>query len=213
MTPSEEDIKGQGSQSRADWGSPLQDPQNRAFQDQVGRASLDGDSGWAGAEPSRGSPGLAGTGVPPPGTAHASHRGQPGCSGWQPPVGRERQVRGSRAGPLGPPGPPDRSPLTAGCSGPRVCSRICRASCRRSVASLYLFWSLWGGPRMEAVGQGGAAGARLSPAGVAPSGGPVWVSPHPLSLARGPHTSRAPPSLWPPQVLPHSAGVSATHTP
>lgn len=40
-------------------------------------------------------------------------------------------------------------PLTAGCSGPSVCSLICSASCRRSVASLYLFWSLWGGPGVE----------------------------------------------------------------
>lgn len=33
--------------------------------------------------------------------------------------------------------------LTAGCSTPKVCSRMSRASLSNSVASLYLFWSLW----------------------------------------------------------------------
>lgn len=49
--------------------------------------------------------------------------------------------------PQHPPSAPERPQLTAGCSGPRVCSRICRASWSRSVASLYLFWSLWEGHR------------------------------------------------------------------
>lgn len=147
-----------------------------------------------GAGPSHGSPGHAGTRAPPPGTAHAFHRGQPGCSGWQPPAGRERRVRGRQAQP--PALPPSACALTAGCSGPSVCSRICRASWRRSVASLYLFWSLWGSAGMEGVGQGGVAEAGPIPAGsgtwlnqawVTSFGGPFWVFPHLLSLTPSDH--------------------------
>lgn len=60
------------------------------------------------------------------------------------------------------------APLTAGCSGPSVCSRICRASWRRSVASLYLFWSLWkprDGGGWPGVGAATATGAGLILAG------------------------------------------------
>lgn len=108
-----------------------------------------------------------------------------------------------------PTAPPPGLSLTAGCSGPSVCSRICRASCRRSVASLYLFWSLWGTPRMEGVSLAGPwLGLSQQAQGpgrttlVAPFRGPLWVSPHLPSPAQGLYTPRSLLSLWPPQVSP-----------
>lgn len=93
-----------------------------------------------------------------------------------------RQIRGEKAQPTAlPPGPQ----LTAGCSGPSVCSRICRASWRRSVASLYLFWSLWGGPGMEGSQPSWGSRARdlAEPSMGGTFAGPFWVSTYLKSLA------------------------------
>lgn len=151
---------------------------------------MGGASGLGRAGPSRGSPGRAGTGAPPPGTARASRTGQPGCSGWQPPVGSGRQVRSRKAqpGPSFLPGPTHRGVLGAQCLLPDLQGVV------EKVCGFLVLVLVPVGQRKERgsarVGSQGPA----EPGTVTPFGGPFQVSPHRLSLA--------PPSLWPPQESP-----------